>query len=112
MWATANEARSDIEGLYARTRAHSDGTIELLSLDSVGEVPWWPHDRRRVTLHQVLVHVVTETHRHAGHADIVRELIDGATGLRMDAPNLPDVDARWWADHRSRVEAAAAVFRD
>jgi uncharacterized damage-inducible protein DinB len=110
MWALANEARSDIEGLYARTRAHSDATIELLSLDSVGEVPWWPHDRRRVTLHQVLVHVVTETHRHAGHADIVRELVDGSTGLRAEAPNLPSHDAEWWRAYREKVEEAAASF--
>ena len=39
---------------------------------------WWDEENRQVTLHQILVHVATETHRHAGHADIVRELIDGA----------------------------------
>jgi hypothetical protein len=62
-----------------------------------------------VTLHQILVHVTTETHRHAGHADIIRELIDGATGLRADAPNLPTGDAEWWASYRAKVEAAAAA---
>jgi len=35
-----------------------------------------------VTLHQILVQVIAETPRHAGHADIVRELIDGTAGLR------------------------------
>jgi Protein of unknown function (DUF664) len=53
-----------------------------LALDAVGEVPWWPKERREVTLHRILVHMIAETHRHADHADIVRELNDGAVGLR------------------------------
>jgi hypothetical protein len=89
MWVTAEETREDILGLYERTRAHSDGTIEALSLDSVGEVLWWPEDRRRVTLHQILVHITTETHRHAGHADISRELIDGAADSGPRLPTSP-----------------------
>ncbi len=109
MWVTPDERREDILGLYTRTRAHSDATIEALSLDSVGEVPWWPEEHRRVTLHQVLVHITTETHRHAGHADIIRELIDGAVGFRPEAMNLPDGDAEWWAAYHAKVEAAAAA---
>ena len=112
MWVTPEETREDILGLYERTRAHSDATIEALSLDSIGEVPWWPEDLCRVTLHQILVHITTETHRHAGHADIIRELIDGAVGFRAEAPNLPDGDAEWWAAYRARVEAAAAAVTD
>ena len=112
MWVTPDESRADILGLYRRTRAHSDATIEALSLDSRGEVPWWPEDRRSVTLHQILVHITTETHRHAGHADIIRELIDGAAGLRADGTNLPDVDAGWWEDYRATVQEAAAAFAD
>ena len=45
--------------------------------DAIGHVPWWPADRNEVTLHHILVRVATETARHA---DIVRELIDGAAG--------------------------------
>jgi len=112
MWVTPEETREDVLGLYERTRAHSDATIEALSLDSAGEVPWWPEDRRRVTLHQILVHITTETHRHAGHADIIRELIDGAVGLRPEALNLPDGDAEWWAAYRAEVEAAAQAAGD
>jgi hypothetical protein len=41
---------------------------------------------------------------HAGHADIVREFIDGATGLPENASNLPDID---WQAHCNRVEDAA-----
>ena len=112
MWVTPEETREDILGLYERTRAHSDATIEALSLDTLGAVPWWPEDRRQVTLHQILVHITTETHRHAGHADIIRELIDGAAGLRPDAPNLPEGDAAWWAAYHAQVQAAAEAVAD
>jgi uncharacterized damage-inducible protein DinB len=107
MWATAEETREDIVGLYRRVWAHSDATIEALELDAVGRVPWWPDGRNEVTLHTLLIHMIAETHRHAGHADVVRETIDGAAGLRADNDNLAEGDAAWWADYWSRVEAAA-----
>lgn len=111
MWATPEESRDDVIGLYRRVWAHSDATIAALPLDAVGVVPWWPEDRREATLHRILVHMTTEADRHAGHADIVRELIDGAAGLRRGASNLPSEDAEWWAAYRERVEQAAATFR-
>jgi Protein of unknown function (DUF664) len=92
MFAAPSESRESITGLYRRTWAHSDATIDALPLDAVGHVPWWPPDRNEVTLHHVLVRVATETARHAGHADIVRELIDGAVGWTPAAPNLPPSD--------------------
>ena len=107
MWATAAETRADIIALYHRAWAHADATIAALPLDAVGRVPWWPADRREVTLHRILVHVITDTQRHAGHADIVRELIDGAVGLRAVDDNLPEGDAGWWREHRDRIEDAA-----
>jgi hypothetical protein len=51
--------------------------------------------------------MATETHRHAGHADIVRELIDGAAGLAAANSNLPPGDQDWWQAYRDRVERAA-----
>jgi hypothetical protein len=70
-------------------------------------VPWWPAERREVTLHRILVHMIAETDRHAGQADIVRELIDGATGLRQDNGSLAPGDQAWWATYRTRLEVAA-----
>ena len=70
-------------------------------------MPWWPAERNEVTLHRILVHVITDTSRHAGQADIVRELIDGAAGLTAGHSNLPSDDQAWWAAHRDRVERAA-----
>ncbi|HEV7679966.1 MAG TPA: DinB family protein [Candidatus Dormibacteraeota bacterium] len=107
LWATPEESGADIAGLYRRVWAHADVTITELPLDTMGTVPWWPPDRRETPLHRVLVHVVAETNRHAGHADIVRELIDGAVGLREGVSNLPEGDRDWWEAHRLRVEQAA-----
>jgi uncharacterized damage-inducible protein DinB len=107
MWARADESRERIVGLYRRACAHSDATIRTLPLDGIGSVPWWPADRSTVTLHQILIHMIAETHRHTGHADIVRELIDGAAGLRKGNENLPSMDQVWWDDYRSMLESVA-----
>ena len=107
MWATADESRDEIVGLYERAWTHSDVTIETLGLDAVGHVPWWPDERSEVTLHVILVHMIAETNRHAGHADIVRELIDGSAGLRADNDNMAECDPSWWDSYRSRLEHAA-----
>jgi hypothetical protein len=48
-----------------------------------------------------------ETNRHSGHADIVRELIDGAAGLQPGNDNLPSADQAWWRSHRERLEHLA-----
>jgi hypothetical protein len=106
MWATAEESRTDIVSLYERAAVHADATIEALSLDSRGRVPWWPPNREQVTLQQIMVHVTAEIARHAGHADIIRELIDGAAG--DNDGNVPDQTAQEWTSYRLRLEEAAA----
>ena len=111
MWATADESREDIVDLYHRVWAHADATIEALPLDAPGDVPWWPADRREVTLHRILVHMIAETDRHAGHADVVRELIDGSVGVRADNSNMAPGDADWWASYRNRLEETARAAR-
>ena len=68
-------------------------------------MPWWSEPR--VTLHRILVHVIAETHRHAGHADIVRELIDGTVGMRRTGDNMAEGDAAWWAGYRDRLDKLA-----
>jgi uncharacterized damage-inducible protein DinB len=109
LWVVPSTSREDVVALYRRAWAHGAGTIAALELDDTGEVPWWPPERRVVTLHQVLVHLLAETSRHAGHVDVARELVDGATGLRADVTNLPE-DGYDWAAHHARVEAAARLF--
>jgi len=107
MWATADESHEQIVGLYHHAWAHSDATINMLALDAIGHVQWWPDGRNEVTLHRILVHMIAETHRHAGHADIVRELIDGAAGLHDGNDNLAPGDQGWWQNYRSRLEYVA-----
>ncbi|MFG3498608.1 DinB family protein [Streptomyces sp. NPDC047928] len=107
MWATADESREDIVGLYRRAWAHADATIDALALDTVGRVPWWPDGKDEVTLHHAVVRVIADTHRHAGHADIVRELLDGAVGMNEGNDSVPPGDAAWWANHRDRLERVA-----
>jgi uncharacterized damage-inducible protein DinB len=94
MWAGPDETRASVLALFARTAAHGDATIEALPLDARGAVPWWAPETREVTLHRILVHLISDVQRHAGHADVVRELIDGSAGLRADNDNLPD-DLDW-----------------
>lgn len=107
MWATADESREQIVELYHQAWEHSNGTIEELGLDAIGHVPWWPEERRAVTLHHVLVRVIAETHRHAGHADIVRELVDGSVGELKGKSNLPPGDGAWMEDYRQKLERVA-----
>lgn len=107
MWVTPDESSDDIIGLYRRAAEHSRATIDELPLDAVGRVPWWPAEHAEVTLHRVLVHMVDETARHAGHADIIRELIDGSVGLTRDRTNVRPGDADQQAAYYERLEAAA-----
>jgi hypothetical protein len=105
LWATADETREAVVGHYRRACAHSDRTIRELPLDAVGKIPYGP--RTEVTLHQILVNMLSETARHVGHADIVRELVDGSVGQRDGGGNTAPGDEAWWRDHRDRVERAA-----
>jgi uncharacterized damage-inducible protein DinB len=105
MWATPEESREQVIGLYRTAWEHADATISALSLDAPGRVPWW--STPEVTLQRILVHMIAETHRHAGHADLVRELVDGGAGMRGPGDNLPEESPQWWAGYRERVEQAA-----
>jgi uncharacterized damage-inducible protein DinB len=111
MFATAEESRADIIGAYQRAWAYADTTISELPLDATGHVPHWPSPHDEVTLHRILVHVIADTQRHAGQADIVRELIDGSVGKNANSTNMPDDDEVSWPDHWNRVEQAARNAR-
>jgi len=105
MWAKPDESSEYITGLYRRACAHADGVIASLDLDSPGSVPHWPEDRRDTTLGVLLVRVLAETAQHAGHADIIRELLDGKGG-----PDQGSIDEGQWREYIARVQAAADAF--
>lgn len=106
-YATPEESTDDVVALYRQAWAHDDATLAELPLDAETQVPWWPPERSTVTLHRITVHLIVDLSRHVGHADILRETIDGAAGLRADNDNLPDID---WTEYRGRLEAIAASF--
>ena len=90
MWATADESPAEVVSLYRRAWQHSDESIEQLGLNAPASVSWWPEARRETTFGSLLVRAVDETARHAGHADIVREMIDGRGG--RDHDDVGDAD--------------------
>jgi uncharacterized damage-inducible protein DinB len=71
-----DETTDEILAFYGRARAAADRVIKKLDLEATGTA--WFGDA--VSLRWVLIHMVEETARHAGHVDILRELIDGMTG--------------------------------
>jgi hypothetical protein len=104
-WVTADETRADIVERYRRSWAHADATIDASNLDTSGHVPWWP--RPNVKLFNIIVHVLIETNRHAGHADILREQIDGAVGTDAGTAAWYDQGSAFWSAHRAKIEDAA-----
>lgn len=107
LWATEHETREEIVDRYRRVWEHSDATITALAIDSHGHVPWWP--RPNVKLFNILVHMLTETSRHAGHADILREQVDGSTGTSAQYAT-PRHAAAFLEAQRAKIERAAKAF--
>ena len=105
MWALPSESTEYITDLYRNACAHSDRSIAELPLDTPAEVPHWGEDHRRTTFGELLVRVVDETAHHAGHADIVRELIDGQGGADADM-----MDEAGWTEFYSKIQKAAESF--
>jgi len=103
LWVTEGESREQIVGFYRRAWRHADATIRELPIDAPGHVPWWP--RPDVTLFSIMVHVLNDTARHAGHADILREHLDGRTGVVAGQQEQVDTAAR--EAHFAKIEAAA-----
>jgi hypothetical protein len=110
-YATPQETSAEIVDLYRFAADAADATITDLPLDAPGAVPWWAEDRRAVTLHRIVVHMTAETARHAGHVDIVRELVDGAVGRQPGDRMVAHRDDAGWSSHRTRVEEAARAFQ-
>jgi hypothetical protein len=105
MWARPEETRHGIIASYRQTWTIADSTIEALPLDAEAKVWWWGDEP--VTLHRILVHVTANAQRHAGHADIIRESIDGSVGLLEGNDNMRLDDEAARRQLRDRIEHAA-----
>lgn len=96
----------DAVDIYREATVAADAVLDELELDSPAVVPWWTQ-HRHTTVERLLVHMIAESHRHAGHVDIVREQLDGFIGLRPSAPNIPDLTpGQWKAQHLRMKELA------
>lgn len=101
-----NMTLADAVTIYRETTVAADALIDELELDSPAVVPWWIK-HRHTTLERLLVHMIAESHRHAGHLDILREQLDGFIGLRPTAPNIPDLTPAQWEEQRLRLKELA-----
>lgn len=112
LWAFADESPADVLALARRAAAHAEAGVAAHALGDVGVVPWWGSAGREATLAELMVHMLDELARHLGHADILRELLDGQAGLREGVSNLPaHRTPDEWARRRARLQALADASR-
>lgn len=107
MWATVEETRAQILTMCRNIWAADDTSVRELGLEAQGTVPWWGARGESVTMRHLVIHMIAETSRHAGQADILREQIDGSVGMRETVPNMPGQDQGWWEDYVAMLEATA-----
>jgi uncharacterized damage-inducible protein DinB len=107
-YAREDETTRGLIDLYRRVWAFADETIEQLPLDAPGQVSWWMPGRQNVTLQRIMVHVICDLSRHAGHADIMREQHDGAIGWQPGNTNVPD--GYDWPAYVAKLTAIAYRF--
>ena len=104
---TLADALAEMDAVAERTEQ------VIRSIDDLGQlvpipkgVPWYPQDIDNWTVRWVLLHLVEELGRHAGHADIVRETVDGATMYELMA-GAEDWPATDWTTPWSPPEQSA-----
>ncbi len=112
LFAGETERTDSILDFYRRSWSHAQETFAATDIDDTGTVPWWPPERRHPTLGAVLVHMIVETARHAGHLDVLREGIDGQAGRFTGDPSLPADHEIDWDAYVAKVEAAAQAASD
>jgi hypothetical protein len=92
MWATPDESTEEIMSAYERACDAAARTIDELDLDATGK----HHTGLTVSLRWMILNVLLDTARHAGHADVLREEIDGSIGMDpISASNVADDEERW-----------------
>lgn len=104
-WAAEHETREEVIGLYRRVCEHADATINALPIDATGHVPWWPQPD--VKLFNIMIHTLNETTRHAGHADILREQLDGVVGQHPQGASTQEDDRALREALCAKIERAA-----
>jgi hypothetical protein len=108
-YAREDETKDGLIDLYRRVWTFANETIQQLPLDAPGRVPWWRPGWQEVTLQRIMVHVLYDLSRHAGHADLMREELDGTTGWQQGNANVPD--AYDWQAYVAKLAGLANRFR-
>ncbi len=99
MYAKPDETAEEIVASYRAATAAADQSIVTLDLDATGR----HHIGITVSLRWMLLTVLLDTARHAGHADVVRELIDGKAGSHREWPGVPAFDDEYRETYLARV---------
>jgi Protein of unknown function (DUF664) len=76
----------------------------MTAIDAPGYAPWWHEE---VKLFNIMVHVLSDVTRHAGHADILREQLDGAVGLLGRSEPWHGHDSAFCEARCAQIEQAA-----
>ena len=99
MYAKPEETTDELLAAYQAANDAADASIEGLDLDTIGQHPMG----MALSLRSLLLIVLIDTSRHAGHSDIVRELIDGSTGSRHAPSGFEGANADHQAAYLARV---------
>jgi hypothetical protein len=103
MWATPEESPAEIIATYRRACDAAGQTIDELDLEATGK----HHSGLTVSLRWMILNVLADTTRHAGHADILRESADGRTGMSASLTNTPpSEDQEHWRLQLARMSGA------
>ena len=93
-----HETLAHVLARYDEVARRTESVVSGIDLDQAVPVPrgvpWFPADVETWSVRWVLLHLIEETARHAGHADIIREALDGATMYELMAAveGWPDTD--------------------
>lgn len=100
---------AEVREFYQQAISASNAGIDELELTAPAFVPWWG-EHAATTLEHLLIHMCSETARHAGHLDLLRELLDGSIGFTRGNTNLPDLSPTEWKEHYERLKGIAEAL--
>jgi hypothetical protein len=107
---TPDETLASVIADFGQIAADTESAISALDdLDvrvRLADAPWYPKDPDGFSARWILLHVIEELARHAGHADIIREQIDGATTYELMAAAEGWPETEWLKPWRPKVSDA------
>lgn len=102
---TLQSVIADLDRVAAETEAAVAELDDLGAKVQLPKAPWYPEDPEGFSARWILLHVIEEVARHAGHADIIREHIDGATMFELMAAAEGWPETKWLKPWRPTVDS-------